>query len=823
MSIRVECLECRSVFRVKDEYAGKSGKCPQCKARVAVPVGRAEAMAVASPEGAGAAADAASDETDGYGLADAPTRAVPVRTAAVAAAARAVGPAAPVRTPVEILAAFRGEIRPVRPTLLYRFWISIVAAVMLLLPLIYLGLIAAVSFAVYLHLTRNAAIFQHVRNVKAALLLYLGPLLAGVTVVGFMLKPLFARPAKRPRTKVLDPTKEPLLFAFVDGVCTSVGAPKPSRIEVDCEVNASASFGGGLAAWLTGDLVLTIGLPLVVGLDIRQFAGVLGHEFGHFSQRLGMRLSYLIRSINGWFARVVYERDEWDETLKAWCSDDHGAIIVLGLVARLAVWLTRRCLWVLMILGHLVSSFLLRQMEFDADRYEARLSGSDVFATTSRRLVELNLAQHGAMSDLATSWEERRLPDNLPKLILANLGQIPDEVRRHVVEASESAATGLFATHPANKDRIARARAEQAPGVFHLDGPASDVFRDFDGLARAVSYGQYRAWLGPGVTKEQLYPVTEALEAQAVAQEGREAFQRFFLGGLDPMQALPLSSSYPAAPADLKVAKQALVETRKTLVEALPENQAAREQFGEKLAEGVVAEAAAVYLKTGMKIKAADFGLDAATSAAANAKAQRADAARQESLQASLPYEQAAARRLELALGLLESEAVAARVSQGPDRRAEARALYPCAVHLGGRVAGVLAPVFAARQVLQHAAGQLGPGDHTPSEPAVNACLRAAESLRDRLQELQWRIGDGVAYPFEHAQEGIGLARFALPLIPDKNDIGALHQASVEVVDRISGLYHRVLGRLAVTAEEVERVLGLKPLESPATGTEPEA
>lgn len=58
-----------------------------------------------------------------------------------------------------------------------------------------------------------------------------------------------------------------------------------------------------------------IGMPLVAGLDMRQFAGVLAHEFGHFSQGVGMRLTYIIRSISHWFTRVVYERDSWDEWL----------------------------------------------------------------------------------------------------------------------------------------------------------------------------------------------------------------------------------------------------------------------------------------------------------------------------------------------------------------------------------------------------------------------------------------------------------------------------------------------------------------------------
>ncbi len=34
------------------------------------------------------------------------------------------------------------------------------------------------------------------------------------------------------------------------------------------------------------DLVLTIGLPLVAGLSAKEFAGILAHEFGHFTQGL---------------------------------------------------------------------------------------------------------------------------------------------------------------------------------------------------------------------------------------------------------------------------------------------------------------------------------------------------------------------------------------------------------------------------------------------------------------------------------------------------------------------------------------------------------
>src|SRR5207244_3829057 len=102
---------------------------------------------------------------------------------------------------------------------------------------------------------------------------------------------------------------EPLLFTLVRRVASAVGAPEPERIDLDCQLNASASFG----SFFGGDLVLTIGLPFVAGLDVDQFASVVAHELGHFSQGAAMRLSYLVRTINEWLARIVYERDDWDE------------------------------------------------------------------------------------------------------------------------------------------------------------------------------------------------------------------------------------------------------------------------------------------------------------------------------------------------------------------------------------------------------------------------------------------------------------------------------------------------------------------------------
>jgi Zn-dependent protease with chaperone function len=841
MPMQVACPSCGTEVRIREEHAGRRGRCLNCKAIFTAPVPEMAPVEAGFVGDAGRLADAGvapplqpapavngDGDSAGYELADTSTKKAKAarvreeRLPGVGISAKGVvEAAAPTRrtlTPQQILAAFRGEIEPVRPTILYRLWVAIVAAVMVLLPVLYVAIIGLVVAAVVYHAVNHVTIFQSVgargSAFKFVALIYITPLIAGGTVVALMLKPLFARPARGPKQKVLDPGAEPLLYAFVDGVCGSVGSPRPARIAVDCRVNASAHREGGILGVAGGKLVLTIGLPLVAGLTLKQFSGVLAHEFGHFSQGAGMRLQTLIMRINLWFARVVYERDEWDQSIAAWSSDERGMVYVIGAIVRLAVWLTRRILWALMQLGRIVSSFLSRQMEYDADRYQARMVGGEGVAETMQRVQVMALAENGAYTDLKTSWQQRRLPDNFPKLVTANMPQIPEPMIAAYRQEMDKLGTKLFDTHPADKDRIARARREEpGPGLFHLDGPATDVFANFDALARTASLDMYKSALGPGITSEQLYEVSELVETQTAAQEGDAATGRWFLNAWNLTQRLPLSQEYPGVAGDLKSAKRDLIEARNDLVSTRSACLQANGSLDEIRNRLYMADIALVFLKTGVWFKPAVFELKAASLQAAESARDQAIAALGELDKACEPFATAASRRLTHALALLEAEPVASRVADGKARRDEARALYRCAAHLAANVAPQIARLAHARLVLSGAVQAYHAGKDQKNEPLINAMLRAAAGLHDVLEESRWKIGNAIDYPFEHADENVTLAKFAFPtLVPEKNDIGGLMNASGEALDRIAGLYRRALGRLAVTAEEVERALGLLPI-----------
>ncbi|MFM8931173.1 MAG: M48 family metalloprotease, partial [Gemmataceae bacterium] len=545
MPISVTC-SCGKKLNAPDTLAGKRAKCPACQTLVLIP----EPLEVIEDE-----VDFIEELPQQPAVTKTPAKPpqtasratiVPPRKPATKTTPKPTSPVPPVTTPTERFAylskridsAFtQDRIEPVRTPLGYRLAVLAVSVLMILLPLIYLALIAAVAYGVWYHAVNHTSIFTSGTTTSAAnrgkeiagrFMLYLTPILAGGILILFMLKPLFAKALPRPGRRSLKKEDEPLLFDFVARVCDAVGSPKPTRIDIDNQVNASASFRSGFRSFLGNDLVLTIGMPLAAGLNMRQFGGVLAHEFGHFAQGAGMRLSFVIRSINFWFDRVVNERDQWDDKLKDWSSSLDLRIGWMLYLARFGVWLTRKLLWCLMMAGHFFSGVLMRQMEFDADRHEARFAGCDAFASTARQLHILNLAENGAMSDLGDFHQEGRLGDNLPKLILLNIDQMPAELKTKVDLVISESTTGLFDTHPADSARIQCAKREETEGIFRLELPAGNLFRDFDQTSKDVTWDFYHEIFGEALDKSDIHPVEGLVERQKTEQQTMTALTRFF-------------------------------------------------------------------------------------------------------------------------------------------------------------------------------------------------------------------------------------------------------------------------------------------------------
>lgn len=827
MPIQVIC-SCGKKLNAPDTLAGKRAKCPACQNQILIP----EPLEVIEDE-----LEFIEELPQKPALTKAPAKATqasprrPVpRQAATPQSPKPADGVPPLTAPAERFAylskqidsAFtQDRIDPVRTPLGYRLAVLGVSVLMILLPLIYLALIAAVAYGVWYHAVNHTTIFtsgtttssaNRGKEIAGRFMLYLTPILAGGILILFMLKPLFAKAMPRPGRRSLKQEDEPLLFDFVARVCEAVGSPKPKRIDIDNEVNASASFRSGFRSFLGNDLVLTIGMPLAAGLNMRQFGGVLAHEFGHFAQGAGMRLSFVIRSINFWFHRVVNERDQWDDKLKDWSSSLDLRVGWMLYLARFGVWLTRKLLWCLMMAGHFFSSVLMRQMEFDADRHEARFAGSDAFASTARQLHILNMAENGAMSDLGDFHREGRLGDNLPKLILLNIDQMPAELKTKVDVIISESKTGLFDTHPADSARIQSAKREKTEGIFRLELPAGNLFRDFDQTAKDVTWDFYHEIFGEALDKSDIHPVEGLVERQKADNQTMAALTRFFRS--KPLMFRPMPNPAEASkPApDPKAVENRLREARALAIDHADDFASACVKSDEVDTRLLETRLAQVLLDVGLPVAKADFSADL-TTRDAMLESRRKAALRQEKLLERLtPFEAATAARLYSGLRLAQTPAISNHLQKTGMPPDETKAL----ISLFQVFNTTLPKVMAARDnmlAMEHLAGHLERYAES-NHKLVPEFKKVTQALHEGIAAVRSNF-DSHPYPFDHAESGISTASYILRELPDADNPADVHEAARRMMERLPGLHARVLARLCQIAEAVETQLGLEPLADP--------
>lgn len=721
-----------------------------------------------------------------------------------------------------LLDAIEGPIEPVQTPGSYKLALLLASLVMVALPLIYVCVALAFAWLVWFHAVNSVVIFGEIRGRGAimALIIYVAPLVAGVTAVLFMFKPLFSRPPKQDKPISLSRSDESQLFDFVDRLCDTVHAPRPKRIDVDCQVNASAGFRNGWLSMLLGnDLVLTIGLPLVAGMSLRQFGGILAHEFGHFAQGGGMRLTYVIRTVSHWFTRVVYERDSWDQNLERWSREYDLRIGIIFYLARGCVWLTRRILWVLMMVGHSVSGMLLRQMEFDADRHEVRFSGSSVIEPTTRRLHELMVAHEMAQGDLAQAYQDGRLADDLIQLISLNADDLPDDIEQQIDKSLNEGSTGWLDTHPCDRERIASGERENAPGVFHLEVPATALFANMQDVSRRATSNMYRTILGDEFRTDQLHSVEELVAAREAQKRAANALSSFFQNGWTALQAVHVPF-LKLPEAESAASEAGLSDLRESMLSKMPKQHEAVKQI--LAADDGLADCsrAGLLLDANFSVPADTFSRNLSSK---DRVQKESDQFNQEWTAAEADYTEflaVATDRLWRSLSLLTDETVrndfgdAERWQEECDTR-----LIPALRKLMSEYPSFMDLRSDSDRFLM-CLQLLSNGNET--QELYDQTRNAMTTLGTKIGDLQKALGE-VAYPFEHAESDMTLARYVCPKLPTRENPGEHYEAITTLVQNYLQLYQRIMARLTEMAQAVEEHLGLPPLPVPETDEKSES
>ena len=716
----------------------------------------------------------------------------------------------------QILAALQDdEIARPHLTIGYKLGLLAVAAANLLLPLLYFGLIFLVAHAIYWNARYNLP-----GRGPMGFVIYFGAYILGFITLVFLIKPLFARDPKASSPLNLKRSSEPFLYEYVEAICDAVNAPAPNSIRLICEPNAAASFSRGLMGLVTGQMTLTIGLPLAAGMSVRQLTGVLAHEFGHFSQGGGMRLCYIVRVINFWLLKIVFLRDSWDEALERYSQNGDWRFRFILYAARGSIWTSRQLLFGLLWMGNAISCFLMRQMEFDADRYEARMVGHRTFAATCSRLSELSIAHQMAMSDLRQFHSEGRLADDLPTLIVSNVPHISPKFRKEYRKQQLARQTGLFDTHPADRERIENARQEDPTGLFQLKGeqkdpPATVLFTKFERLCRAMTFDFYEDLLGDHFKKKLLHPASQLIAQRDAELEAGKALDRYFQIHVPVDRPLTLYDDTDKPPAKPREAAHDLKAARDEMLRELKDYQDLPQRYEE--AENTLyttAEALSV-MDCGLRIRGRDFGLASSSRKAAEAKHKRAKAAVQYLAAKMLVFETAASMRISTALRILQVPKVADAIPDGRALQEEVRTMIRDARLISGIIGGlpILRILYRRIAVLFARLGK------QPNQKLVQTIIAQIEGMSNRINSISDELKDQ-AYPFDHADDTMTLRDFVIPYLPEEMDVGGLVHATQLLFERLYTLQVRLFARLTQAAEKVETVLGLPPLPVPTNPAE---
>jgi Zn-dependent protease with chaperone function len=661
---------------------------------------------------------------------------------------------------IDLGAAFKTHWKPVRRSPAYGLWLSIIAGVMLIVPLLYIAVVAAtIGFTGWHAMTHtgwlSGAFSESGGRVpsRGAIILgivsYIGPIVAGLGLLLILLRPLFMSSRRSDTHFTIEPSEEPALHAFVSELCRYIGAPEPKRIDIDSSVNASASFRRGIASIFSrGDLVLTIGTPLVAGMSLNQFAGILAHEFGHFTQGAGMRATYIIHTINTWLYRIAVERSVAEMRLREFAERERsGDAVFIAILLRFVVWVTRLCFLVLLYVAAAISGFMSRQMEYDADRHQARLVGAGEFNATWRRVLELQEGMGATYRDLREFVRKKQLPDDLATLIANASRALGSDARLRIDEQLQQPSEGIFSTHPAASQRIRAVEKGGETGTFASDQPASILFRNFEDICRKASYAQYKHEIEGDLYQFTLVS-TAALQASQSAM-GEQATGFASYAGFTPPDWRPilLQISTIAPCENPKDTFQKLKNARKTITQLSKQAIAAVGEFLKADQTLMQCEQADGWLAIERGTTPRKFVLPCKDR---HEIAGIRDQAHNKSIAAAGTMDEisdAAALRITCALRILHTPGSESKIANAAELRKRSKQLV-----------ATMAPLRATLSMAQEIREGLARAEMiAPSLQESKHLQRAKEALRpisdtvrNRLDDVRRELG-GTPYPFENA------------------------------------------------------------------------
>lgn len=473
------------------------------------------------------------------------------------------------------------------------------------------------------------------------------------------------------------------------------------------------------------------------------------------------------------------------------------------------MWLSRKILHGLMIVGHVITCLQLRQMEYDADYYETQLVGSEDFTATGREIARLAAAGQVAFNELGSLWRTRQLVDDFSAFVVAKRRSFDAPLLAKLEEQDLGGKTGWFDTHPSNRDRNAAAQRLALKGILRCDVPAAAFFPDLPELARTVTRHYYREQLQLTFEDNALVPTAAAQDVSAATAAGNSARERLVGTILDLTRPVVWREADFAPRADLtpETLAAALAEKRAELDRLRKTTELESTSYGSVLEHAMLVEQGHALISASVKVQPKVFHL--AESNLTEANQERATQQQRLSAKAAelKPFEAA-------------FHAWIALVGQG----ARAEGVAP---HL---------PAAAREDILRltQALAALAPWfEHFPTWHRQQVTLSAFfanhkgfSSNNNAMMAFQGRYNDAGAVG-DTALALVGDAPYPLAGSSGTTTAASVLRGALEgmegaqrlniVLDTVASTYFRLISQLAARGEALESAVTAPPVPNPAS------
>jgi membrane protein implicated in regulation of membrane protease activity len=458
LAISVSCPQCSHALKAKDELAGKKVMCPKCQTVIVVP-GAKGASVTSTPS-----------------------------TSPSSAATKPAVPIAPAITAEQLAAAFTGQIELPKVSASRRLGTWLVLLVLLLLVAVYFAILGGLAFGVYWLATNDLgpSIPSWVGSLAMA---------AAALLLLCLIRPL-VMPRERPAEIVpLAADKQAILAEFVAKIAEQVHASPPAVLQAECSPRLEIDRHGR---------TLKLGLPLVMNLTVEQVGGLIAAQLAPHRRGAGSGPARLIRSINGWMWRSVYQEDRFDRWITRANLRPGFHLGRLLVPLRAFSFLARVVLWIPMFIGNTVAAVLTRESELDSDRIAARLIGGKEWTATIERVKVVAFTWEGILTELPFLYKEQQLPDSLPHFLAERMADVSPELAATLLTTVIKDEEIPFDSRPSAAEQAAAIAAEPSSGVLVSSLAAQGLVTDYGNLSRQASWDYYAARFGPQFLKTAL-------------------------------------------------------------------------------------------------------------------------------------------------------------------------------------------------------------------------------------------------------------------------------------------------------------------------------